>query len=114
MVRHDERVAGHRRRLWQAEKIEQRWRDIGLAAEEVEKVAPMFTFKNDKGQIEGVRYDRLGVVFVNAFKEQQQQIETQREQIKEQQSQIRQQQQELDALKKLVCRSHQRSRVCKR
>ena len=51
-------------------------KDIGFGAEEVEKVAPLFTFRNDKGEIEGVRYDRLGVIFVNAFKEQQAQIET--------------------------------------
>ena len=49
-------------------------KDIGFGAEEVEKVAPLFTFNNDKGEVEGVRYDRLGVIFVNAFKEQQQQL----------------------------------------
>ena len=31
---------------------------------------------NDKGEIEGVRYDRLNVVLINAIKQQQEQIET--------------------------------------
>ena len=109
-------------------------KDIGFGAEEVEKIAPLFTFRNDKGEIEGVRYDRLGVVFVNAFKEQQSQIQKQQEQLAraqtlatEQQEQIlkqqeqikraqavaQRQQQQLDALQKLVCRSHRRASVCK-
>ena len=102
-------------------------KDIGFGAEEVEKIAPLFTFRNDKGEIEGVRYDRLGVVFVNAFKEQQTEIERQQEQLKRQQEQIKRQEQqarqeraafaaqqrELDALKKLVCRSHRRALVCR-
>ncbi len=102
-------------------------KDIGFGAEEVERVAPLFTFRNDKGEIEGVRYDRLGVVFVNAFKEQQSQIQKQQEQLAraqtlatEQQEQIKRaqaiaqrQQQQLNALQKLVCRSHRRALVCR-
>ena len=102
-------------------------KDIGFGAEEVEKVSPLFTFRNDKGEIEGVRYDRLGVLFVNAFKEQQSQIQKhqeqlaraqtlateQREQIKRAQAVAQRQQQQLDALQKLVCRSHRRASVCK-
>jgi len=49
--------------------------DLGLAAEEVAKVAPSFTFTNSKGEIEGVRYDRLNVPLINAIKQQQEQIE---------------------------------------
>jgi hypothetical protein len=64
-------------------------KDIGFGAEEVERVAPAFTFRNDKGQIEGVRYDRLGVLFVNAFKEQQQQINQQQQEIEQLQVEIR-------------------------
>jgi Chaperone of endosialidase len=97
-----------------------RMKDIGLGAEEVEKVEPLLTFRNDKGEIEGVRYDRLGVLFVNAFKEQQQQIEQQREQLDRQETQIKQeraiaaaQQRQLEALKALVCRSHRRASVCR-
>jgi hypothetical protein len=48
--------------------------DIGLGAEEVLQVEPLLTFHNQKGEIEGVRYNQLSAVFINAFKEQQQQI----------------------------------------
>jgi hypothetical protein len=75
-------------------------KDIGFGAEEVEKVAPLFTFKNDRGEIEGVRYDRLGVLFVNAFKEQETQIEEQRSQI--------------ESLKKLVCLEHPEAEICRK
>ena len=50
--------------------------DLGLIAEEVAKVEPLLTFKNDKGEIEGVKYPQLNVVLINAVKEQQVQIET--------------------------------------
>ena len=95
-------------------------RDVGLGAEDVAKVEPLLTFRNDKGEIEGVRYDRLSVLFVNAFKEQQAQIEEQQKQIKRQEEQIQRehtanayQQQQLDGLKNLVCRTHRRASVCK-
>ena len=80
--------------------------DIGLGAEEVEQVEPLLTFRNDKGEIEGVKYNQLSAVFINAFKEQQAQIQQQQEQIK-------QQQRELDALKRLVCGSHRRAVACR-
>src|SRR5262245_34000606 len=37
---------------------------------------------NNNGELEGVKYERLSVVFINAFKEQQAQIQTQQQQIK--------------------------------
>lgn len=67
-------------------------RDIGLAAEEVNQVEPLLTFRNDKGEIEGVKYNQLSAVFINAFKEQQAQISHQQEQIERQQRQLREQQ----------------------
>ena len=102
-------------------------KDIGFGAEEVDKVAPSFTFRNDKGEIEGVRYDRLGVLFVNAFKEQQAQIEELRAELKREQEQITRQEQQarqeraafaaqqhqLTELKKLVCSSHRRASACR-
>jgi hypothetical protein len=88
-------------------------RAIGLAAEEVEKVEPLLAFRNDKGEIEGVRYNELSAVFVNAFAEQQAQIQTQQAQIKQQQAQIKQQQQALEALKRLVCLSQPDAEACK-
>jgi hypothetical protein len=51
-------------------------RDLGLGAEDVAKVEPLLTFKNDNGETEGVRYDRLNIVLINAIKEQQKQIAT--------------------------------------
>ena len=62
--------------------------DIGLGAEEVAKVAPSLTLKNRKGEAEGVKYDRLNIVLINAVKQQQQQIEAQENQIKQQQTQV--------------------------
>src|SRR5262249_32901034 len=62
-------------------------RDLGLGAEEVERVEPRLTFRNDQGEIEGVKYDQLSAVFVNAFKQQQAQIEHQRKRIQQQQAQ---------------------------
>jgi len=57
-------------------------RDVGLAAEDVVGVEPLFTFNNNNGELEGVKYERLSVVFINAFKEQQAQIQNQQQQIK--------------------------------
>jgi hypothetical protein len=115
--------------------------DIGLAAEEVAAVDDRFIFRDPKGQIEGVRYTQLSVLFINAFKEQQAQLENQQTQIREherqaasQQTQIEQsrkqlaaqqariteqgvklaqQQRDIDALKQLFCSAHPRARVCR-
>jgi hypothetical protein len=80
--------------------------DMGLVAEEVNAVEPLLTTTNAKGEIEGVKYDRIGVVLVNAVKEQQAQIEAQQKQINEQQRQI-------NALKKLVCSQNPAADICK-
>jgi hypothetical protein len=73
--------------------------DFGLGAEEVAKVEPRLVTHNAKGEIEGVRYDRIAVVLLNAVKEQQHLIE--------------QQQQQIEALKKLVCSSRRKAKACK-
>jgi hypothetical protein len=49
--------------------------DVGFIAEEVAAVEPLLVTHNAKGEIEGVKYDRLGAAFVNALKQQQAQIE---------------------------------------
>jgi hypothetical protein len=67
-------------------------RDVGFGAEEVERVEPLLTTRNSKGEIEGVKYAQITTVLVNAIQQQQQTIE--------------QQQQQIDALKKLVCLSN--------
>ena len=81
--------------------------DIGFGAEDVAKINPLFVTYNDKGEVEGVKYDRLSVVFVNAFKEQQKQIE-------QQQIQIEQQQIQIESLKKLICLDHPNADICQK
>ena len=73
--------------------------DLGLVAEEVAEVEPLLVTRNDKGEVEGVKYDRLGVVLINVVKEQQAQIEVQKK--------------EIAALKKLVCLDHPDAEMCK-
>ncbi|MBP1684197.1 MAG: hypothetical protein H6Q33_340 [Deltaproteobacteria bacterium] len=80
--------------------------DIGFAAEEVSNVEPLLTFRNDAGEIEGVRYDQLSAVFVNTFKELEAQIAEQRRQLDAQREQI-------EALKELVCAGNQQSPLCR-
>jgi len=81
-------------------------RDIGLAAEDVEQVEPLLTFRNDKGEVEGVKYNQLSTIFVNAFAEQQAQIQRREEQITRQLH-------DLAALKVLLCPSHADDDVCR-
>ena len=50
--------------------------DLGLVAEEVAEVEPLLVTRNDKGEIEGVKYDRISALLINAMKEQQSQIES--------------------------------------
>jgi len=57
--------------------------DLGLIAEEVAAVEPLLSTRNDKGEIEGVRYDRLNVVLINAIKQQQHQIEELRREVQQ-------------------------------
>ena len=65
--------------------------DIGLIAEDVEKVEPLLVTYNDKGQIEGVKYEQLTVILVNAIKDQQKEIEE---------------------LKFLICQDHPEKDIC--
>ncbi len=64
--------------------------DIGLETEDVAKVAPFFAWRNKEGVVEGVRYERLNMVLINAVKEQQTQIMTLVKQNRSQQIQIEQ------------------------
>jgi len=74
-------------------------RDLGLVAEEVAEVDGLLVIRNEKGETEGVKYDRLGVVLINAVKEQQAQIESLKQQI--------------ERLKKLVCAGDAQAEACK-
>jgi hypothetical protein len=85
---------------------------MGLVAEEVNLVEPLLTTTNNKGEIEGVKYDRVGVVLINAVNEQQAQIEQQQTQLKEQQVQLVRQQAEIEALKKFICTQNPTAEVC--
>jgi hypothetical protein len=69
--------------------------DLGLVAEDVAALEPLLVTRNAQSEVEGVKYDRISVVLVNAVKEQQAQIESQRKQIDE----LRE---EIDALKRLI------------
>ena len=81
--------------------------DLGLGAEEVAEIEPLLVTYNKDGQVEGVKYDRIGIVLLNAVKQQQAQIEAQQKQLDEQRQQI-------DRLKKIVCRTNTRAGVCKK
>jgi len=90
-----------------------------MVAEQVHAVYPLLSIYNATGQVEGVKYDRLPVLLINAVQQQQEQIKQQQEQIKRQQEEIKQhralvrgQQHELEALKRLVCLSHPRAKAC--
>jgi hypothetical protein len=76
--------------------------DFGLVAEEVAEVEPLLTTRNEKGEIQGVKYDRVGVVLINAVGEQQTQIESQQKQIDEQKIQIEVQQRQTDSQAELI------------
>ncbi len=107
---------------WKADNRE----DFGLVAEEVADVEPLLVTRNEKGEVEGVKYDRVGIVLINAVKEQQAQIdlqqkliaeqrnliEQQAEKLEGQQSAIEKQRSELEALKKLVCSINRTAEIC--
>jgi hypothetical protein len=62
--------------------------DLGFGAEDVARVEPLLVTHNEEGEIEGVKYDRITAVLVNAVKEQQEQIGKQQAQLVQQQTQI--------------------------
>jgi hypothetical protein len=74
-------------------------RDLGLGAEDVDQVEPLLVIHNEKGEVEGVKYDHLNVVLINA--------------IQEQQAQIKQQQNQIESLKRLICLDHPQAEICK-
>jgi hypothetical protein len=79
--------------------------DIGFIAEDIAAVEPLLATYNDSGEIEGVKYERMGVLFANALKEQQAQI-------KQQQAQLSQQQDEIESLKAIICLDHPEASLC--
>jgi hypothetical protein len=111
-IRYKERVAGFTRGLelvGRLRPVSFRWKedglaDFGLVAEEVASVEPLLTHKNEKGEIEGVKYDRLPVLLIRAVQEQQEQIERLRALVTTQQAQLQQQQAQLDQVKRAAVR----------
>jgi len=94
--------------------------DMGLVAEDVAKVEPLLVTHNEKGEVEGVKYDRVGVVLVNAVNEQQAEIESLRKLLAEQTALLKQQQEvtqtqqtEINSLKKLVCFRRRAAAQCR-
>jgi len=79
--------------------------DFGLAAEDVARIEPLLVTYNANAEVEGVKYDRVAVVLVNAVKEQQAQLEVQSQQIARQQQQI-------DQLTSLVCAANATAPPC--
>jgi hypothetical protein len=73
--------------------------DLGFGAEDIAAVEPLLVTHNSKGEVEGVKYDRITAVLVNA--------------VKEQQEQIKRQQSEIESLKQLVCSRNRRAPACK-
>ena len=80
--------------------------DLGLGAEDVAAVEPLLAVYDKDGRVEGVKYDRIGVVLLNAVKEQQVQIETQKRQIEEQRMLI-------EGLRQTLCTQSPEAAVCR-
>ncbi|MBS1797416.1 MAG: tail fiber domain-containing protein [Acidobacteria bacterium] len=77
--------------------------DVGFGAEDVANIEPLLTTRNDRGEIEGVKYPQISTVLVNAVNEQQTEIEQLKEQVRLQQRQLEEQSRQIEALKSLVC-----------
>jgi hypothetical protein len=73
--------------------------DLGLGAEDVAEIEPLLVTYNKDGQIEGVKYDRIGVVLVNAVNQQQELIKAQQQQLAAQQKMLERLQREIVGLK---------------
>ena len=80
--------------------------DLGFGAEELAKINPLLVNYNEKGEVEGVKYNRISTVLVNAVKEQQSEIEKLKKQVNEQQTVIIE-------MKKLLCQQNPNAEMCK-
>ncbi len=88
-------------------------RDVGFGAEDVARIDPLFVTYNERGEIEGVKYDRIGVVLINAVKEQQAEIKMLEEKIRSQEETIREQKLQIDSVRKALCEMNPASKICK-
>ena len=87
-------------------------RDVGLVAEEVAVAEPLLATYNDNGEVEGVKYDRVGVVVINAVTEQQAMIDDQRKTIAAQQDRIEKLEQQAKIMQEALCRLTADSGIC--
>jgi hypothetical protein len=87
-------------------------RDVGLVAEEVAEAEPLLATYNDNGEVEGVKYDRVAVVLINAVREQQSMIDAQRKTIADQQAEIDTLKQRTDAMQKALCALTNEAALC--
>jgi trimeric autotransporter adhesin len=79
--------------------------DIGLVAEEVNAAEPLLTTTNSKGEVEGVKYDRVGVVLINAVNEQQSEIDRQGDELIKLRA-------EVALLKAFICSQSPSAEIC--
>jgi endosialidase-like protein len=82
--------------------------DVGFGAEDVARLNPLFVTYSEDGQVEGVKYDRFATLFVNAFKEQQTQIEAQRQLIRTQQARVQRQRATLETQREQIAADTQK------
>src|SRR5271166_4962346 len=76
----------------------------GLIAEEVDKVYPELVIRDEKGEIQGVRYDELAPMLLNEMQQQKAQLEQQNTQLRDMQqlkSQLQDTQHQVEELKQL-------------
>lgn len=95
--------------------------DLGLIAEEVAEIEPLLITHNKNGEIEGVKYDQLNIVLINAVREQQgiidaQQkgIEQQNDRFKRQEDLARNQQRQLTAQHQTLKRQQREIEILKK
>ena len=62
--------------------------EVGFGAEDIAAVEPRLTYNDDDGKIEGVHYELLTTVLVNAVKQQQTEITSQKDEIQKQRTLI--------------------------
>lgn len=86
--------------------------DLGLGAEDVAAIEPLLVTYNKDGEVEGVKYDRIGVVLINAIKEQQAMINSLTASLAKQAEMIGSQKTRLDALTEFVCRNDGTLAIC--
>ena len=84
---------------------------VGFSAQAVQKIIPEAVTSTQQGYLL-VNNDPILWTMLNAIKEQQAQIQQQRKLIERQKLLALRQQQQLNALKRLTCRSHRRAGVC--